>query len=112
MTEKKYLIPVFILLFLAFLTSVSVSQPLREITDSNHRVVTIPIKIDRIICSGPGCLRLITYFGAQDRVVAVDDIETRTNKFDGKNDLEKINLNLLPKYILENKEKFKEWIEK
>ena len=39
-------------------------------------------------------------------------VDSRTNKFDGKNDLEKINLNLLPKYILENKEKFKEWIEK
>ena len=84
MTEKKYLLPVFILLFLAFLTSVSVSQPLRQIIDGNDRVVSIPIKIDRIICSGPGCLRLITYFGAQDRVVAVDDIETRTNKFDAR----------------------------
>jgi len=39
-------------------------------------------------------------------------VDSRTNKFDGKNDLEKINLNLLPKYILENKEKFKDWIEK
>ena len=26
-------------------------------------------------------------------------VDSRTNKFDGKNDLEKINLNLLPKYI-------------
>ena len=39
-------------------------------------------------------------------------VDSRTNKFDGKNDLKKINLNLLPKYILENKEKFKDWIEK
>tara|TARA_B100000780_G_scaffold250505_1_gene196690 strand:- start:332 stop:1204 length:873 start_codon:yes stop_codon:yes gene_type:complete len=39
-------------------------------------------------------------------------VDSRTNKFDGKNNLEKINLNLLPKYILENKIKFKDWIEK
>tara|TARA_B100000768_G_C11237635_1_gene357965 strand:+ start:27 stop:899 length:873 start_codon:yes stop_codon:yes gene_type:complete len=38
-------------------------------------------------------------------------VDSRTNKFDGKNNLEKINLNLLPKYILENKIKFKDWIE-
>ena len=39
-------------------------------------------------------------------------VDSRTNKFDGKNNLEKINLNLLPKYILENKIKFKDRIEK
>ena len=39
-------------------------------------------------------------------------VDSRSNKFDGKNSLEKINLNLLPKYILENKLKFKDWIEK
>ena len=39
-------------------------------------------------------------------------VDSRTNKFDGKNNLEKINLNLLPRYILENKIKFKDWIEK
>ena len=38
-------------------------------------------------------------------------VDSRTNKFDGGNKLEKIDLNLLPSYILQNKNRFKEWIE-
>ena len=38
-------------------------------------------------------------------------VDSRSNKFDDGNRLEKIDLNLLPNYILENKNKFKEWIE-
>ena len=38
-------------------------------------------------------------------------VDSRSNKFDSGNKLEKIDLSLLPSYILENKDKFKEWIE-
>ena len=38
-------------------------------------------------------------------------VDSRSNKFDDGNRLEKIDLNLLPNYILENKNKFKEWVE-
>jgi len=38
-------------------------------------------------------------------------VDSRSNKFDDGNILKKIDLNLLPNYILENKNKFKEWIE-
>ena len=37
--------------------------------------------------------------------------DQRENKFDGTNKLNKININLLPSYILENKDKLKDWIE-
>ena len=37
--------------------------------------------------------------------------DSRSNKFDDGNILKKIDLDLLPNYILENKNKFKEWIE-
>ena len=84
MIQKKYVIPLLALLLLTFSVSFAVAQPFRQLTDANQRIVTIPIKIDQIICSGPGCLRLITYFGAQDLVVAVDAIETRTNQFDAR----------------------------
>ena len=36
--------------------------------------------------------------------------DQKENKFDGINKLSKININLLPSYILENKDKFKDWI--
>ena len=38
-------------------------------------------------------------------------VDSRSNKFDSGNKLEKIDLSLLPSYILKNKNKFKEWIE-
>lgn len=82
--KKIYWNPLFIFLLLTVFTCLAMAQPLRQITDANLRRVNLPKKIDRIICSGPGCLRLITYFGAQDLVVAVDSIETRNNKFDAR----------------------------
>jgi len=38
-------------------------------------------------------------------------VDSRSNKFDDGNKLEKIDLSLLPSYILENKNRFKKWIE-
>ena len=37
--------------------------------------------------------------------------DQKENKFDGINKLSKIDINLLPSYILENKNKFKDWID-
>ena len=79
--HKKYWIPVLLLLILSI---ISIPAKARQITDAHQRTVNVPEKIDRIICSGSGCLRLITYFNAQDLVVAVDDIEKRTKKFDAR----------------------------
>ena len=38
-------------------------------------------------------------------------VDQKKNKFDGSNKLNKIDMRLLPSYILENKKKFSEWIE-
>ena len=38
-------------------------------------------------------------------------VDSKSNKFGGENKLKKINFDLLPSYILENKNKFKDWIE-
>lgn len=54
----------------------ALAQP-RAITDMAGRVVTIPERVERVICSGPGCLRLLTYLDAQRMAVAVDSIERR-----------------------------------
>ena len=55
-----------------------------KITDSAGREVEIPDNPCNVICSGPGALRLLVYLQEQDRVVAVDDIETRRSKFDAR----------------------------
>ncbi|ACN17781.1 iron transport periplasmic binding protein [Desulforapulum autotrophicum HRM2] len=56
----------------------------QKITDAAGKIVVLPDKVDHIICSGSGCLRLVTYLGAQNLVVGVDDIERRNNRFDAR----------------------------
>ncbi len=56
----------------------------RTITDGTGRRVDIADNIARVICSGAGALRLLTYLNAQDKIVAVDDIEKRKNQFDAR----------------------------
>jgi iron complex transport system substrate-binding protein len=45
-----------------------------------------PVALDgpalKVLCSGSGALRLLTYLGAQDRIVAVEDIEKRVQAVD------------------------------
>lgn len=47
----------------------------RTVVDSAGRSVEIPENIRQVICSGPGCLRLLTYLQAQQLAVAVDSAE-------------------------------------
>lgn len=56
----------------------------QTVIDARGRSLTLPDPVERIICSGPGSLRLATYLGVQDRVVAVDDIEGRQNQFEAR----------------------------
>ncbi|WP_084067429.1 iron ABC transporter substrate-binding protein [Desulfocicer vacuolatum] len=56
----------------------------RNITDAFARQIQVPENVSRIICSGAGCLRLITYLRCQDKIVAVDDMEKRRRKFDAR----------------------------
>jgi len=43
-----------------------------NITDTAGRVVEVPTEVNRIICFGPGTLRLITYLNATDKVVGIE----------------------------------------
>lgn len=47
-------------------------------TDMAGRQVTTPLDPERVVCLGPGALRLVVYLQAQDKVVAVEDME-KTN---------------------------------
>ena len=60
------------------------AQQTWTITDAAGREVTVPTKVSRVICSGPGALRLLSYLGAQDLIVAVDDIEVKRSRFDAR----------------------------
>ncbi|ENN96057.1 periplasmic binding protein [Methanocaldococcus villosus KIN24-T80] len=47
----------------------------RVIKDILGREVEIPKEVNRIVCIGPGCLRLIVYLNATDKVVGVESSE-------------------------------------
>lgn len=56
----------------------------KTVIDHAGRSVSVPDTVERIICSGSGCLRLATYLQVQDRVVAVDDRELRVDIYDAR----------------------------
>ena len=60
------------------------SAEARTITDARGRQVEIPEKVERIVCSGSGCPRLLTYLQAQRMLVGVDEGETRKREFDAR----------------------------
>ena len=53
------------------------SSSYRTITDSKGRQVQIPDTVETIVCVGVGALRYTCYMGAQERVVGVEDYETK-----------------------------------
>jgi iron complex transport system substrate-binding protein len=64
-----------LLLVLGFCFSASAAS--MTVTDMAGRIVAIKDDPRRIICLGPGALRLIVYLEAQDRVVGVESMEKR-----------------------------------
>lgn len=54
------------------------------ITDGYGRTIVIPANPDRIVCSGSGCLRYISYLGAQDMVAGVDSQEKKVQPQEGR----------------------------
>lgn len=54
------------------------------VTDSMGRKIKVPQNVQHVICSGPGCLRLLVYLGAHDRIVAVDDMEKQRPRFEAR----------------------------
>jgi iron complex transport system substrate-binding protein len=48
-----------------------------KIVDAIGREVEVPKNVNRIICSGTGCLRLIVYLNATDKVVGIEGFEKK-----------------------------------
>ncbi len=56
----------------------------KVVTDALGRQLTLPAHVEHAICSGSGCLRLLTYLQTIDRIVAVDSIELRGSPVDAR----------------------------
>ena len=76
----------------------------RVLTDGAGRQVTVPEKVESIVCVGVGALRYTCYVGAQDLVIGVEDYETKAGmdrlynyvNFDKFKDLPVIGTNGVP----------------
>jgi iron complex transport system substrate-binding protein len=74
---KKTSLWIFRLMMILFLFVTGVSAGTVELTDMAGRRVTVPLDPQRIVCIGPGTLRLIVYLQAESKVVGVEDMEKR-----------------------------------
>ncbi len=54
------------------------------VEDDIGRTVRVPENPQHVICSGAGCLRLLVYLEAADRIVAVDDMEKGRPMFEAR----------------------------
>lgn len=66
---------VFCIIMIWGLSVICASARTVTVTDMAGRQVTAPFDPDRIICIGPGALRLIVYLQAESKVVGVEDME-------------------------------------
>lgn len=57
----------------------SAAADTRTITDGNGRTVEVPKEVSRAVCVGVGALRYSCYMDAADRIVGVEDYETKAN---------------------------------
>jgi len=64
------------LLLLALAAPAAAADTL-SLTDLAGRQVRVPANPQRIVCLGPGCLRLIVYLQAQDKVAGIEGLEKR-----------------------------------
>ncbi len=71
-----------LLIIVAFILPVTAEAG--NVVDGSGRSVNVPDRVEHVICSGPGCLRLLTYLRAGDMVVGVDDIEGRRRALDAR----------------------------
>ncbi len=54
------------------------------VKDGFGRDVTVPVPLERVVCSGSGGLRYLVYMQAQDLAVGVDDIEKKEQAIEGR----------------------------
>jgi len=83
MNQKKICLIITLLFFYLLFVSAPMARQ-RTITDSMGRHIHIQKTPIHVICSGAGALRLLTYFQAQNIIVAVDSIETRKMFIDAR----------------------------
>jgi len=74
---KKTSTWIYCLIMILCLVVTGVAASTVEVTDMAGRRVTVSLDPQRIVCIGPGTLRLIVYLQAESKVAGVEDMEKR-----------------------------------
>ena len=77
--KKSSSVIIFSLIFTLICVACSFAGEPLAVKDALGNEFTPDSKIERVICSGSGCLRLLTYLQAQDMIIGVEDNEKRTS---------------------------------
>jgi len=54
------------------------------LTDGFARSVTVPVPVERVLCSGSGCIRYLVYLQGEDLIAGVDSIEQQDRAIEGR----------------------------
>ena len=73
--KKSFLILVLALFAATFWATDHARGETIMVEDMAGRSVSVESPVQRIVCAGPGALRLITYMNVQDKVVGVEEME-------------------------------------
>jgi len=76
--KKKWAAIFFIMVMVWVFPSLCIASASVTVTDMARRQVNAPFDPDRIVCIGPGALRLIVYLQAESKVVGVENMEKLT----------------------------------
>ncbi|MFV0420674.1 iron ABC transporter substrate-binding protein [Oleidesulfovibrio sp.] len=79
---RKLLVLGMLVLSLTMLCSPAHAGIFPDVVDATGQPLTSSTPVTKVVCSGSGCLRLLTYIEAESLAVAVDDMEVKRAKFD------------------------------
>ena len=72
---KRTVLELFCLMMMLGQCVICAAEDLVDITDMTGRQVSVPTDLSRIVCLGPGTLRLIVYLQAESKIVGVENME-------------------------------------
>lgn len=72
------------LIITMLLSGLSFGADALQVKDALGQELRLNDKVERVLCSGPGCLRYLVYLQAQDLAVGVDDMEKSRTMFESR----------------------------
>lgn len=76
--KKSFFLSIAVLIVLFSFQGLSLAADTLQVKDALGQELRMDDRVERVLCSGPGCLRYLVYLQAQDLAVGVDDMEKKS----------------------------------